>query len=79
MKPDYIKAAEELKAEGFQGQLAMLDCTVNTQVAEEYKISGFPTIKLFINGKVVSEYDGKRTPEDIINFMKSRAKKKDEL
>lgn len=79
MKPDYVKAAEELKAEGFQGQMAMLDCTVNPQVAEEYKISGFPTIKLFIGGKVVSEYEGKRTPEDIINFMKSRGKKKDEL
>lgn len=74
-----MKAAEELKAEGFQGQMAMLDCTVNPQIAEEYRISGFPTLKLFKNGKVVSEYDGKRTPEDLINFMKSKAKKRDEL
>lgn len=79
LKPDYVKAAEELKAQGFQAQMAMLDCTVNPQIAEEYKISGFPTIKLFIKGKVVSEYEGKRTPEDIIKFIKSQATRKDEL
>lgn len=79
MKPDYVKAAEELKAEGIPGQMAMVDCTVNTEVAEEYQISGFPTIKLFRNGKFVSDYEGKRTKEDLKQFIKSGGKQKDEL
>lgn len=79
MKPDYIKAADELKKEGFPGHLAMVDCTEHTDIAEEYKISGFPTIKLFKNGQVIGEYEGKRTPEDIKQFIKSSGKKKDEL
>jgi len=32
---------------------------------------GFPTLKYFNNGKFVSDYDRKRSTEDIKTFMKS--------
>lgn len=64
-----------MKAEGVRGQMAMLDCTVHTQTADEYEISGFPTIKLFKNGKLVGDYDGRRTPADLIRFIKNEGNK----
>lgn len=80
MKPDYNKAADELKTEGFKGQLAIIDCTENPTITEEYEISGFPTLKLFMKGKFVSDYTGSRTLTDIKNFIKEAAgKNKDEL
>lgn len=79
MKPDFTKAAEELKSEGVPVKLAMFNCVANPETAEEYEISGFPTIKLFKNGKPVKDYKGKRTVEDIKKFVKEMHNVKDEL
>ncbi|GLV40971.1 uncharacterized protein CBL_04495 [Carabus blaptoides fortunei] len=80
MKPDYSKAAGDLKAAGIVGKLAVVDCTVNPEVTEKYKITGFPTIKLFAAGRFVSDYRGGRTATDIFTFMKNPfTRGKDEL
>ncbi|KAF7266973.1 hypothetical protein GWI33_019754 [Rhynchophorus ferrugineus] len=79
MKPDYMAAAKQLQSEGIEKCMAMVDCTENPELAEEYGIQGFPTIKLFKNGKFVTDYDGKRTIEDIKLFVKKYYRKKDEL
>jgi len=34
----------------------------------DIQVQGFPTIKLFVDGKV-SEYDGPRTADGIVDFM----------
>lgn len=70
MKPDYTKAAEELGNEGATCKMAMVDCTQNPEVTETYGINGFPTIKLFMNGKYVEDYHGSRTTDDLKSFMK---------
>lgn len=59
--------------------MAMVDCMENPDIAEEYDVAGFPTIKLFHNGEVVSDYKGKRTIEDFVNFMKNALREKTEL
>lgn len=79
MKPNYVKAAELLRAAGYKCKMAMVDCTENPDIAEEYEISGFPTIKLFQKGEIISEYKGKRTTEDFVNFMKNSLREKTEL
>ncbi|KAF2896663.1 hypothetical protein ILUMI_09512 [Ignelater luminosus] len=80
MKAAYIQAADELKAEGFSGRLAALDSTEYTAIAEEYGVVGFPTIKLFANGKLVSNYKGDRSVEDFKKFVKHpNLPRKDEL
>ncbi|KRT80104.1 Thioredoxin [Oryctes borbonicus] len=81
MKPDYTKAAEQLKEEGVRCKMAMIDCTTNPLIAEEYAISGFPTIKLFKNGKYVEDYRGSRTQDALKSFLKSHSggNTKDEL
>lgn len=79
MKPDYISAAQQLETEGFKKCLAMVDCTENPNLTETYDIQGFPTIKLFKNGKYVTDYKGKRTVDDIAQFVRSYYNRKDEL
>ena len=39
-------------------------------------IRGFPTIKVFENGKLVEEYSEERTPEKLAKFIKKNASKK---
>ncbi|CAG9857417.1 unnamed protein product [Phyllotreta striolata] len=69
MKPDYFRAAKELSAIGHKQCMAMVDCSENPDVADEFKITGFPTIKLFKNGKFVMDYTGKRTHDDLKRFV----------
>jgi protein disulfide-isomerase A1 len=69
LAPEYSAAAGVLKADGIP--LAKVDCTVQKQVAERFKIQGFPTLKFFSNGKDL-EYNGGRTKGDIISWMKKK-------
>ncbi|CAH0559634.1 unnamed protein product [Brassicogethes aeneus] len=78
LKPDYTSAAKDLENEGFSQCMAAIDCTANPEVAEQYRIDGFPTIKLFKNGRFVKDYNGKRTLADLKAFVKAHAQK-DEL
>ena len=36
---------------------------------ERYKISGYPTLIYFSNGKMISEYNSSRRASDLIAFM----------
>jgi protein disulfide-isomerase A1 len=69
LAPEYSGAAEVLKAEGVP--LAKVDCTVQKETAEKFKIQGFPTLKFFSNG-VDSEYQGGRTKSDIVAWMRKK-------
>jgi thioredoxin-like negative regulator of GroEL len=60
-----------MKEENIPGILATVDTTVNPKLLNKFNILGFPTLKYFNNGKFVSDYDRKRSAEDIKAFMKS--------
>ena len=60
-----------MKQELTQGVLAAVDATGNPKLSDRFNIVGFPTLKYFNNGKFVSDYDRKRSTEDIKTFMKS--------
>ncbi|XP_050304030.1 protein disulfide-isomerase A5 [Anthonomus grandis grandis] len=77
MKPDYVAAAKDMKKSGVC-TLAVIDCIENPDIAQQYDIEGFPTIKLFKHGKYVADYKGKRTVDDIKQFL-SKHSGKDEL
>lgn len=82
MKADFARAALLLETEQINAKVAAVDCTVHRKLSERFEISGFPTLKYFEKGKVVSEYDGKRTAEAMADFVKTKqrnASKKDEL
>ena len=49
-------------------KLAKVDATVEKKAAEEYKVSGFPTLYFFQNGEKV-DYTGGRNKESMMNWV----------
>ncbi|KAF5294296.1 hypothetical protein FQA39_LY13440 [Lamprigera yunnana] len=79
LKPEFTKAAEELEVEGINVRMAVFDCTTNPLISEELNIDGYPTVKLFIGGRYIKDYNGNRSLDDLKRFMKSVHFEKDEL
>uniref|UniRef100_A0A4W6ETF4 Protein disulfide-isomerase n=1 Tax=Lates calcarifer TaxID=8187 RepID=A0A4W6ETF4_LATCA len=74
LEPVYAEAAGKLKEEEPEMRLAKVDAIEEKELAEEFDIGGFPTLKLFINGdrKQPVDFTGKRSAEGIIQWMKRR-------
>ena len=62
LTPEYEKAAKALKG---IANIAAIDAD---KERTDVQIKGFPTIKLFVDGKM-SDYDGARTADGIVDFM----------
>lgn len=69
LAPEYSAAAGELKQDGIP--LAKVDATVEKNVAERFKVQGYPTLRFFSNGKD-SEYGGGRVKNDIVSWMRKK-------
>lgn len=66
MAEPYKEAAAHLKGKAV---LAEVDATIEKDLAEKYKVQGFPTLKLFQGGEMLSEYKGARDKESLINYI----------
>lgn len=66
MAGDFKEAATELKG---KATLVDLDATVEKDLAAKYEVRGFPTLKLFSNGELISDYKGGRTKDALIKFV----------
>ncbi|CAB1457730.1 unnamed protein product [Pleuronectes platessa] len=75
LEPVYAEAAGKLKGEEAELRLGKVDAAEEKELAEEFEIGGFPTLKLFINGdrKQPVDFTGKRTAEGIVQWMKRRS------
>ena len=74
LHPKYEEVAKKLKEKNPKLVMAKIDATENE--VENINISGFPTIKFYAGdrkGKMPIDYDGDRTVEDIIKFIKKNA------
>ncbi|KAK5884166.1 hypothetical protein CesoFtcFv8_020423 [Champsocephalus esox] len=69
LAPDFEKAATRLKG---TVQLAKVDCTANLEVCGRFGVSGYPTLKIFRNGRDSGPYDGPRSADGIYQHMKKQ-------
>ncbi|KAL3107802.1 hypothetical protein niasHT_017034 [Heterodera trifolii] len=68
LTPEYVKAAAQLAD---SVPLAKVDATVETKLAERFKIQGYPTIKLWKDGQTEpTDFDGERDAEGIVQWIK---------
>jgi protein disulfide-isomerase A6 len=70
LMPDWFVASEKLRGEGVM--LGFVDATVETALAQQYGVKGFPTIKVFPGGpktpSSAQEYQGGRTTVQIVQY-----------
>uniref|UniRef100_T1J252 Thioredoxin domain-containing protein n=1 Tax=Strigamia maritima TaxID=126957 RepID=T1J252_STRMM len=65
LEPVWNQVAQSLHSSSVR--VGRVDCTRYTSVANEYKVSAFPTL-LFLKGEKVYVYNGDRTKEEIVDF-----------
>jgi thioredoxin-like negative regulator of GroEL len=53
MTPDYKQLGLKFNIDGSNIKIAKVDSTIHKKFSEKHGIEGFPTLKLFINGKPV--------------------------
>ncbi|CAM9995621.1 unnamed protein product, partial [Discosporangium mesarthrocarpum] len=70
LAPEYAKAAGELKEEGLR--IAKVDADAEKSLARDYGVSGFPTLKLFKEGKPL-DYNSGRNAKDIVAYVKKKS------
>lgn len=68
LAPSYEKAAKQLNIQSEPIPLGKVDATIETELASEYEVSGYPTLFLFRKGKKY-EYNGPRDENGIVNYM----------
>jgi protein disulfide-isomerase-like protein len=67
LRPEWEAAAQQLRDEPVL--LGWLDATKYTDLAQQYQVKGYPTIKLFSPGAAVQDYPGERMAGAIVQFM----------
>ncbi|KAL2892948.1 Protein disulfide-isomerase [Bienertia sinuspersici] len=76
LAPEYEKAASILSSHDPAIVLAKVDANedINKELATEYDVKGFPTLKIFRNGgKHIQEYKGPREAEGIVEYLKKQS------
>lgn len=68
LAPEYEDAATKLKAKDIP--LVKVDCTVETDLCQEYDVSGYPTVKVFRGTESPpTAYSGQRKSDAIVSYM----------
>ena len=77
LKPQLVSSSKKLKEADIAGKIAVVNCTKETQVANQFGISAFPNFKFFGQFETCDVKDI-RSEEDVLRFMKSKLVKNDD-
>lgn len=72
LAPEYAKAATELLQLDTPIKIAKVDATEHRSLGTRFSVSGYPTLKVFQNGKP-RDYNGPREADGIVAYMKKQA------
>jgi len=73
LAPDYDKVGASFDGES-SVVVAKLDADAHKDVAQQYDVSGYPTLKWFPkNNKAGEDYNGGRSPSDFVDFINKQA------
>jgi thiol-disulfide isomerase/thioredoxin len=70
-KPVFDEVEKELNGRPINGYVVSfktVDCEAEPDMADKFKVEGYPTIKLVKNGEVI-EYDAKPNKDKILEFL----------
>ncbi len=56
--------------ENDQVHIIKVDCTENGETCKQQGVKGYPTLILFENGEAIGKYDGGRTLNDLVEYLK---------
>ncbi|CAH1401957.1 unnamed protein product [Nezara viridula] len=70
MKPEFEKAATRMKTEKVKGILAAVDATKDRDLAKQFEVKGYPTLKYFQFGELKYDVSPLREADDFYEFMK---------
>ena len=65
-----LEASPITLKDGSKATVKILDADKDKSELSQYKVKGFPTV-LIVDGDVTTEYPGKRTANDITEFLNS--------
>lgn len=69
LAPEYEQAAKQFKG---RAGFAAVDATAEEMLSRIYGISGYPDLKWFFRGRLVSDYSGPRTGDKIAEWVERR-------
>lgn len=75
LAPEFAKAAQELEAAGVEAKLVKVDATIHGELAKEFGVGGYPTLKWYKGGDRAnpSDYKGGRKADEIVSWIKKKS------
>jgi thiol-disulfide isomerase/thioredoxin len=70
-KPEWEKLVSEFEGKPINGTIVhfkAIDCDKDEATADEFKVEGYPTVKLVKDGEII-EYDAKPEYETLVEFL----------